>query len=264
MLRHIGRRFASTSSLSRSVDAREARKFAAVDWAGDEGSALRKMHATRFAALRCFLDASPRLFARRGAADEALPLQGLRFADIGSGGGLLSASLVSQGASVIAIDPVASNAAATEAKVLLEVDSDLAAVNFEARACSVEELLVQEGPHSFDAVVSLEVLEHVADRDGFVASCAELAAGALVFSTINRTLKAYMLAIVAAEHIAGMVPPGTHDWFKFVQPREIEKVVHEKGMHTDEVVGLVFNPVTTQWFTSNFETSVNFMYFATR
>lgn len=250
------RRPASTTSsaTATTVDAEEASKFTGLDWDGPEGAALQHMHASRMGAIREYLDS------------RQVDVAGLRVLDVGCGGGLVSQTLLEWGAKVTCVDAVAENVHGTERRLLARAEAlgvD-AATHVDARHCTAEELLRVEGPASFDVVVSLEVVEHTSDPRLFMRSLAALTADTLVLSTINRTLQSYALAIVAAEHVAKLVPAGTHDWAKFVRPDEVEDVVHAQGMHTDAIVGLVYNPVCSSWHVSQDATSVNYVYFASR
>jgi len=232
----------------------EMAKFDGLDWEGSEGRELAKMHVTRMGAVCEYLKTT------HGLTD----LRGIRVADVGCGGGLLSASLVELGASVVAIDPVQSNVDVTSARVARHQGASSNAGTFEGRACTVEELLQDEGHASFDFVLSLEVIEHVNEQALFLESCSKLCSQGLILSTLNRTPESYALAILGAEYVTGMVPPGTHDWFMFVVPSEIEDVIHANGLHTDEVTGLVYNPLSDSWSTSAWNTGVNYMLFASR
>jgi len=224
-----------------TVNVKEILKFTGVDWNSAVGASLLNMHTARMKAIGDYFESG---------------FEGLRVLDMGCGSGLVSSSLVEMGAKVVAADIVPENVELT----LQRVKSS----KITGRVGSVEDILKQEGPRSFDAVISLEVIEHVDNQDTFVNSLCDMSKNTLVLSTINRTIKSYALAILAAEHATGMVPVGTHDWFKFVKPEEIERIVHGADLHTDKLVGLVFNPVTNSWCTSNHLFDVNFMYFASR
>jgi 2-polyprenyl-6-hydroxyphenyl methylase/3-demethylubiquinone-9 3-methyltransferase len=231
-----------------SRDARELAKFDGLDWDGPEGRALAEMHATRVGALRQHV-------AQRYGGE----LGALRVLDVGCGGGLLAHSLVHElGAGrVVAVDAVAQNVAATAARVG-------ASPRFEGRCATAEQVLAEEGPGAFDIVLSLEVVEHVNRPDLFLETLGRLAKQGVVLSTINRTLKSFALAIVAAEYVTGKVPVGTHDWAKFVTPEEVGRALHPLGLHTDQVVGMVYNPLSGKWAQSACDVDVNYMLFASR
>mmetsp|Transcript_17162 Transcript_17162/g.33639 ORF Transcript_17162/g.33639 Transcript_17162/m.33639 type:complete len:280 (+) Transcript_17162:351-1190(+) len=233
-----------------TVDAFEAAKFAGLEWSGDEGHQLKLMHETRMGALRKYL-------SERHGWDN---LEGMRVADIGCGGGLLSQSLMELGADVVAVDVASSNVEYTANKIK---EGGEYKGTFEGRCTTAEGLFKMEGSRSFDMVLSLEVIEHVSDPKLFLESCAEMTNNVLAISTLDRSVRSFLLAIVAAEYVARMVPTGTHDWTKFVQPYEIEEVIHQHGLHTDSVVGMHYNPLFNSWSTSH-DTSVNYIHFSSR
>ncbi|HYN39668.1 MAG TPA: bifunctional 2-polyprenyl-6-hydroxyphenol methylase/3-demethylubiquinol 3-O-methyltransferase UbiG, partial [Rhodospirillales bacterium] len=130
--------------------------------------------------------------------------------------------------------------------------------------CALPETLAGEG-RTFDVVLAMEVIEHVADIDGFVAACASLTApgGAMVLSTLNRTLKALALAKIGAEYVLRWVPPGTHDWRKFVRPDELSRHLRRHGLHARVMRGMSYNPLADRWSLSD-DLSVNYLAFITR
>ena len=126
------------------------------------------------------------------------------------------------------------------------------------------EALVEEGAR-FDIVLAMEVVEHVADVDAFVAACtaAVKPGGLLVMATLNRTLKAFALAIVGAEYVLRWLPRGTHQWEKFVTPSELTRAIERDGLVIDYQAGVVLNPLTNQWKLSR-DMDVNYMLTAVR
>lgn len=111
----------------------------------------------------------------------------------------------------------------------------------------------------FDVVVASEVIEHVNEVSQFVESCSELVAdgGALVVTTLNRTAKSYALAIVAAEHLLRLVPVDTHDWHRFLTPKEVGDHVRENGLSVENLGGMFYNPVCNSW-SQTWDTDVNY------
>ena len=180
------------------------------------------------------------------------PLAGLRLLDVGCGGGLVSEPLARMGATVLGLDPGRENveAARTHAS-----GQDLP---LSYRVATVEELEA-EGAR-FDAVVCLEVVEHVPDVKAFLKSCASLVrpGGAMILSTINRNLKSYALAIVAAEYVLGWLPRGTHQWERFVTPDELTRALAASGLTTSRFRGLTYDPLRDTWNLSA-DTDVNYL-----
>jgi 2-polyprenyl-6-hydroxyphenyl methylase/3-demethylubiquinone-9 3-methyltransferase len=128
--------------------------------------------------------------------------------------------------------------------------------------CDTAEALVAAGER-FDVVLALEIVEHVADRTGFVASLGALAApgGLVVMSTLNRTLKSFALAIAGAEYVLGWVPRGTHDWRKFVRPAELARDLRHAGLTVTDAVGLTYQPAGGSWRASS-DLDINYLMMA--
>lgn len=181
------------------------------------------------------------------------PFEGLRLLDVGCGGGLLSEPMRRMGFTVTGLDASAKNigtASAHAAESGLEIRYLNATV----------EQLAENGEVLYDIVLSMEVIEHVADPEAFLKTCASLVkpGGLLFVATLNRTLKAHALAIVGAEYVLRWVPQGTHDWKKFLKPEEIHSFLEDTPLVADAPVGVSFNPLTGQWALSQ-DTSVNYM-----
>jgi 2-polyprenyl-6-hydroxyphenyl methylase / 3-demethylubiquinone-9 3-methyltransferase len=162
-------------------------------------------------------------------------LAGLRILDIGCGGGILSEPLARLGASVVGADPVESNIAAAKAHAAQ------AGLSIDYR-CSTAEALAEEA-ETFDVVLAMEVVEHVADFNLFIDAAAALVRpGGLMFAaTINRTLKSFMLLIVGAEYILRWIPRGTHQWEKFITPEELEIALEQAGLRVIDETGVIYN-----------------------
>jgi len=181
------------------------------------------------------------------------PLEGLSLLDIGCGGGLLCEPMTRLGAAVTGIDAGERNV--TTAR--LHAERQGLAVDYrEATA----EALAEEG-RQFDIVLALEIVEHVADVDLFLQSCGRLAKpGGLVFlSTLNRTAKAWALAIAGAEYMLRWVPRGTHDWRKFLKPSEVVRGLRSGGVEAQEIVGVVYSPLSRAWSLNASDLDVNYM-----
>lgn len=180
------------------------------------------------------------------------PFEGLRFLDIGCGGGLLSEPLARLGASVVGVDPSEKNiktATVHAAEVGLEVDY---------RAGTAEDL-ERAGEH-FDVILNMEVIEHVADPKAFAATCCRmLKPGGLMFvATLNRTLKSFGLAIIGAEYVLGWLPKGTHQWEKFITPAELKAWLGENGVAVKDETGVTYTPFKRDWRRSR-DMAVNYM-----
>lgn len=166
-----------------------------------------------------------------------IALSGAKVVDVGCGGGLLCESLASHGADVLGLD--ASEEAIAAARAHLEESG----LDIEYRAATAESI-AESGPGHFDLVTCMELIEHVPDAGALVAACARLArpGGTIVFSTINRSPKAYAFAIVAAEYILGMLPPGTHDYARFVRPSELARWGRAASLRLVDVTGVAWSP----------------------
>jgi 2-polyprenyl-6-hydroxyphenyl methylase/3-demethylubiquinone-9 3-methyltransferase len=234
-----------------TVDPDEVARFSAMaaEWWDPTGKfrPLHKFNPVRLAFIRDRL-------AARFARDPATlrPFTGLRLLDIGCGGGLLAEPLCRLGADVVGADASEKNiatAAIHAAEQGLTIDYRHATA--EALAAAGER---------FDVILNMEVIEHVADRDAFLACCAEMLkpGGVMFVATLNRTLKALGLAVIGAEYILGWVPRGTHDWSKFVTPDELKRGLAAAGLGVAEIAGVSYNPLLDTWSLSS-DTAVNYM-----
>ncbi|MEM8664713.1 MAG: bifunctional 2-polyprenyl-6-hydroxyphenol methylase/3-demethylubiquinol 3-O-methyltransferase UbiG [Pseudomonadota bacterium] len=239
-----------------TIDSAEVDKFdrLAAEWWNPNGKfkPLHKFNPVRLTFLRQTLC---RHFERDPKADR--PLEGLRILDIGCGGGLLSEPLAKMGAEVVGADAAPTN---------IEVAKRHAAetgVPVDYRATTAEDLAA--AGETFDVVLAMEIVEHVADVDAFVAACSSMVrpSGLTVFATINRTLKAFALAIVGAEYVLRWLPRGTHAYDKLVKPSELERAFAANGLTPRDPVGVFYNPVKDAWLISK-DTDVNYMIVAVR
>jgi 2-polyprenyl-6-hydroxyphenyl methylase/3-demethylubiquinone-9 3-methyltransferase len=234
-----------------TVDAAEVAHFSALaaEW-WDERGKMAPLHKFNPVRLRYIRDRAVRRFDREPKRLDCLT--GLRVLDIGCGGGILSEPLARLGASVVGADPSETN---IEAARHHAAQSDLA-VDYR---CTTAEELAAAG-ETFDIVLAMEVVEHVADVGLFVNRCAEMVkpGGLLIVATLNRTLKSFALAIVGAEYILRWLPPGTHQWSKFITPNELEIAMEQAGLHVIEEQGVIYNLFADQWQLSN-DTDVNYM-----
>jgi 2-polyprenyl-6-hydroxyphenyl methylase/3-demethylubiquinone-9 3-methyltransferase len=169
-------------------------------------------------------------------------LDGKRVLDVGCGGGLLSEGMAARGAQVTGIDM--GEAPLSVAKLHL-YESGL---EVDYRQITAEQMAA-EHPGTFDIVTCLEMLEHVPAPDSVIAACARMVkpGGLVVFSTINRNPKAYLLAIVGAEYVLRMLPKGTHDYRKFIRPSELDRWARAADLALRDISGMTYNPLTTTY-----------------
>lgn len=178
--------------------------------------------------------------------------------DIGCGAGLVSEPLAKLGAKVTGIDASVKNIEAAR------VHAAQSGLTIDYR-CTTAEDLVRAGM-TYNVVLALEIIEHVADIPAFVEATTKLVkpGGLLIYSTINRTAKAYALAIVGAEYVLRWLPRGTHDWKKFVKPSELAAHLRHHNIAVKEMSGLVLNPLTWKWEMNPRDIDVNYMLVATK
>jgi len=183
--------------------------------------------------------------AKRGA------FEGARILDIGCGGGILCEPLARMGARLTGIDPAAGNIEVARAHAAPQ------GLAIEYRADTAETLAAERA--SFDAVLAMEVIEHVPDQAAFVATAAALVrpGGVLIMSTLNRTLKSFALAIIGAEYVLRWLPKGTHKWERFVTPQELSRMMRASGLRVIDRSGIVYNPLAGKWRLSS-DADVNY------
>jgi 2-polyprenyl-6-hydroxyphenyl methylase/3-demethylubiquinone-9 3-methyltransferase len=181
-------------------------------------------------------------------------LRGQAVLDVGCGGGILAEAMARRGADVLGIDLSVKPLKVARLHALEGGVTGLAYREVSAEA------LAAERPASFDAVTCMEMIEHVPDPASVVASCAALVkpGGWVFFSTINRNPKAFLFAIVGAEHVLKLLPKGTHEYGKFIRPSELGGFIRDAGLDLVEMTGLHYNPLTQRYWLSA-DTSVNYM-----
>ena len=185
--------------------------------------------------------------------EEQVALGSKAVLDVGCGGGILSEAMARQGAHVVGIDLAE---APLEVARLHALEAQVA---LEYRHIAAEDL-ARSAPGSFDVVTCMEMLEHVPEPQSIVAALATLAkpGGHVFVSTINRNLKAFLLAIVGAEYVMQMLPRGTHEYERFIRPSELVGMARTAGLTLREIAGIEYNPLT-QLFRLSTDASVNYL-----
>ncbi|MEJ1969821.1 MAG: bifunctional 2-polyprenyl-6-hydroxyphenol methylase/3-demethylubiquinol 3-O-methyltransferase UbiG [Rhizomicrobium sp.] len=237
-----------------TIDAAEVAKFSAIagEWWDPHGkfAPLHKFNPVRLKFIR---DTAAAHFDRTGLK----PFGGLSLLDIGCGGGLLSEPMARLGFAVTGVDPSEKNVGTARAHAA----ASGAPVAYRA---ATAEALEAEGA-AFDVVLNMEVVEHVADLRGYLKACARLVRpGGLTFvATLNRTLKSLALAKIGAEYVLRWLPPGTHDWNRFVTPAELQRMLEESGLNPMKTQGVSFDPLAWDWRLSQ-DVDVNYLMVASR
>jgi len=191
--------------------------------------------------------------------DKLAMLAGARVLDVGCGGGILAEAMAERGAAVKGID--LSQKALTVAE-LHRLEMGVGGVEYELKS---PEQLAEEEPARYAVVTCMEMLEHVPDPASVVRACAQLAAagGHVFFSTINRNARAYLMAIIGAEYVLGLLPRGTHDYNKLIKPSELARACRAAGLEVTEMMGLQYNPLSRRYRLAP-DTSVNYMVHAVK
>jgi 2-polyprenyl-6-hydroxyphenyl methylase/3-demethylubiquinone-9 3-methyltransferase len=237
-----------------SIDIEEIQRFSKISaqWWDEEGpfKPLHQLNPTRLIYIRKCIKTH---FQR----DQRSSLEGLSILDIGCGGGLITEPLTRLGATVTGIDASAQTIEVAQAHAHL---MDLSITY----TCTTAEDIASTN-QQFDVVLALEIVEHVHDVPGFLATCTHLVApgGMLILSTLNRTWKSYIVAIVGAEYILRWLPQGTHDWTKFLEPAELAHYLRPLGFSFEDLRGLSYAPLSRQWSLSS-DLSVNYLGYAVR
>ena len=235
-----------------SVDPAEMDSFSrlAADWWNPTGP-FKPLHIMNGARLGFIKETLCEHFHRD--PDAVKPLKGLRLLDIGCGGGLLCEPMVRLGATVTGVDALE--------KTLKTAKTHAEQVGVEVNYIhGTVEQLVESGEAPFDAVLNMEVIEHVTKPGDFIADCAKMVrpGGLMICSTINRSFKAFAFAIVGAEYILRWLPRGTHQYAKLVKPVEMQRFLRDASLTPDPSIGMNLNPLTNQWKFSS-DTSINYV-----
>lgn len=247
---------AGTIASGGTVDADEVAFFARIadTWWDPKGpfKPLHVLNPTRLGYIRQEIEAHFGL-----EKNQVTPFSGLRLLDIGCGGGLISEPMARLGADVVAVDASEKNIKTAG------VHAAQSGLTIDFRNTTAEALA--DAGEKFDVIVNMEVIEHVADVDAFLAACRTLLkpGGIMLLSTINRTAKSYLFAIVGAERILRWLPVGAHDWNKFITPAELSDFVGKAGFEAGDATGFVFSPLGGKWRLSATDTGVNYAMVAT-
>ena len=240
-----------------SIDPADVARFSAqaAEWWDARGpfAPLHRFNPARLAFVR---DRAAARFGRDIRNRE--PFAGLTLLDVGCGGGLIAEPMRRLGFQVTAIDASSENIGTAR------VHAEQQGLEIGYRAATVEQL-EGEGAGPFDVVLTLEVIEHVADPEAFIRTCARLVkpGGLLIVATLNRTLKSLALGKFAAEYVLRWVPAGTHDWNQFLKPDEIRLMLSEEPLAVSGPFGLAYDPLTDRWSQSD-DAAINYMMVATR
>lgn len=235
-----------------TVDPSEIAKFEAMaaEWWDPHGK-FKPLHMLN----PCRLDYITQQIA--GEFDRDLkarnPFEGLRLLDIGCGGGLLSEPMARLGAEVVGADAAGGNLP------VARIHAEQSGLQIDYRHTTAEDMAA--AGEQFDVVLNMEVVEHVADPEGFLTASQQLLkpGGLLICSTINRNPKSYAMAIFGAEVVMRWLPRGTHEWNKFITPDELFDLLRQAGMDPVDRKGFVFNPILWSWSISDRDLSVNYV-----
>ncbi len=235
-----------------TVDPAEVAKFEAMaaEW-WDPNGKFRPLHMLN----PCRLDYITGQIAAQFGRDlkAPRPFEGLRILDIGCGGGLLSEPMARLGAEVTGADAAERNIP------VARLHAEQSGLGIDYRHTTAE--AIAAAGESYDVVLNMEVIEHVADPQGFATTCHDLLkpGGLMICSTLNRNAKSYLMAIIGAEHVMRWLPRGTHDWTRFITPDELYVLIRTAGLDPVDRKGMVFNPVSWRWSLSDRDLSVNYV-----
>jgi len=235
-----------------TVDPSEIAKFEAMaaEW-WDPNGKFKPLHMLNPCRLDYITSQIADEFDRDLASDA--PLSGLRILDIGCGGGLLSEPMARLGADVVGADAAEGNLP------VARIHAEHSGLRIDYRHTTAEALA--EAGETFDVVLNMEVVEHVADPLSYLTATQQLLkpGGLQICSTINRNPKSYAMAIFGAEVVMRWLPRGTHDWSKFITPDELFDLLQQAGLTPVDRKGFVFNPIFWSWSLSARDLSVNYV-----
>ena len=242
--------------MTTTINDAEIAKFTAMaeEWWNPKGKfkPLHKFNPVRLAYIR------EHLLAHFGGDASAMrPFEGLKILDVGCGGGLLCEPLARLGATVTGIDAAERNI------TIAKLHAEQSGLDIDYRA-TTSEVLAAAG-ETYDMVLNMEVVEHVDNVPLYMKSCADLVrpGGLTLTATLNRTMRAYALAVVGAERVLRWLPVGTHDWNKFLTPDEIKALLTRNGLVVLAETGVVYHPLEDDWKKSR-DMGINYMILAGR
>ncbi|MCR9113031.1 MAG: bifunctional 2-polyprenyl-6-hydroxyphenol methylase/3-demethylubiquinol 3-O-methyltransferase UbiG [Rhodobacteraceae bacterium] len=235
-----------------TIDPAEVAKFEAMaaEW-WDPNGKFKPLHMLNPCRLDYITSQIAAEFDRDLSTDA--PFAGLRILDIGCGGGLLSEPMARLGAEVVGADAAERNIP------VARIHAEKSGLAIDYRHTSAEALAA--AGEQFDAVLNMEVVEHVADPLAYLTACQQLLkpGGLHICSTINRNAKSFAMAIVGAEYVMRWLPKGTHEWGKFITPEELYSLLEQAGLRPVDKKGFVFNPISWSWSLSDRDLSVNYV-----
>lgn len=235
-----------------TIDPAEVAKFEAMaaEW-WDPNGKFKPLHMLNPCRLDYITSQIAAEFDRDLSTDA--PFAGLLILDIGCGGGLLSEPMARLGAEVVGADAAERNIP------VARIHAEKSGLAIDYRHTSAEALAA--AGEQFDAVLNMEVVEHVADPLAYLTACQQLLkpGGLHICSTINRNAKSFAMAIVGAEYVMRWLPKGTHEWGKFITPEELYSLLEQAGLRPVDKKGFVFNPISWSWSLSDRDLSVNYV-----
>jgi 2-polyprenyl-6-hydroxyphenyl methylase / 3-demethylubiquinone-9 3-methyltransferase len=232
-----------------SVNKKEIEKFSkmASEWWDPKGK-FKPLHKFNPVRIKYIKENIINNFKLR---NKTKPLEKINILDIGCGGGLLSEPMSRLGANVTGIDASIKNIK------VAKLHAKKNKLNISYICSSPEKLKINK---KFDVILNMEIVEHVDDVQFFLKSCSNLLKknGLMFVATINKTLKSYMFAIIGAEYILGWLPIGTHNWEKFVKPKDLRNILSKNNLKLDKLDGVNFNIIKDEWNISR-DTSINYI-----
>ncbi len=238
-----------------TIDAEDVARFSAIaeEWWDPKGK-FKPLHAIGPARIGFIKQHIEQHFSTQPATPKAK----LSLLDIGCGGGLIAEPMARLGLNVTAIDASDKNIA------VAKLHAEQSGLSIHYHSTTAEDLASTK--QTFNVVLALEIVEHVADVDLFLRAISSLVApgGLLVMSTLNRTAKSYAMAIIGAEYILRLLPRGTHSWKQFIKPSELTRGLTHCGMHVTDIKGLTLNPIKWEWSLHTTDFDVNYLLAATK